>query len=271
MGRVAKNVETIVGVATGSLPQQYRLSGITTSTFHWYAQEGRRREGRFEDTLDKTTPGKERLQVLTAQPRRSSSNNNRGILDTAVTNSRANRPRTVIMRQWIQSIFARVADFLRKKNGIDVWPSSSAAARSSMGPIGIIGLVTSDTDRRLLAGICNRNGWHLLFEGTCETARGALDRLKAPVILCDRDLPGKGWRETVEYLASSPHRPCIILVSGVVDTYLWDEVVRTGGYDILSKPLREDEVARAIRLAWSYWSSSTRTEELSDKRPALNT
>jgi ActR/RegA family two-component response regulator len=204
--------------------------------------------------------------VLTAQPRCFSSNNNRGILDTAVANTRTNRPRTVIMRQGIQSIFARIAAFLRRKSGTTTWASLSPASRSSMGPLGIIGLVTSDEDRRLLAGICNRNGWYLLYADTCEEARAALEKLKAPVILCDRDLPGKGWRETVEGLASSTHRACIILVSGVLDAYLWDEVVRTGGYDVLYKPLREDDVVRSVRLAWSYWKSATKTAALSGKR-----
>ena len=54
-------------------------------------------------------------------------------------------------------------------------------------------------------------------------------RLKAPVILYDRDLPGKGWRGTVEELAGSPARACVILLSSVLDTYLRDEVVRKGG------------------------------------------
>ena len=95
--------------------------------------------------------------------------------------------------------------------------------------------------------------------GTSEEARTVLDKVKVPVILCDRDLPGNGWRATVEDLASSPQRTCIILVSGVVDNYLWNEVVRTGGFDVLSKPLREEEVVRAVRLAWSYWNSATKT------------
>jgi FixJ family two-component response regulator len=99
---------------------------------------------------------------------------------------------------------------------------------------------------------------------TCEEARTALDKVKARVILCDRDLPGNGWRATVEDLASSPHRACVILVSAVVDTYLWNEVVRTGGFDVLSKPLREDEVVRAVRLAWSYWNSATKTAAAPD-------
>jgi len=150
------------------------------------------------------------------------------------------------------SLFARVVEFLRGKNGSATWPLSSLASRSSRGPNTVVGLVTSSEDRRLLSGICSRNGWNLILQDTCEEARIALHRLKSPVVLCDRDLPGQRWRETVEELASSPHRACIILVSGVVDTYLWNEVARTGGFDVLSKPLREEDVVRAVRLALSY-------------------
>ena len=173
-----------------------------------------------------------------------------------VTDSAASGRPIRTMRQAIHSLFARVADFLRRKDGSTTWPSLSLAGRPSLGSITVVGLVASDEDRRLLAGICSRNRWNLLFADTCEEARIALHRLKAPVILCDRDLPGRGWRETVEDLASSPHRACVILVSAVVDTYLWNEVVRTGGYDVLSKPLREDDVLRAVKLAWSYWNSA---------------
>ncbi len=208
--------------------------------------------------------------MLTDQPP-SFPSNNRAIPEGAVTHPAASTRPIVFMWQGIQSLFARVAAFLRRKSGITTWASSSPASRSSMGPLAIIGLVTSDEDRRLLAGICNRNGWYLLYADTCEEARAALDRLEAPVILCDRDLPGKGWRETVEGLASSPHRACIILVSGVLDAYLWDEVVRTGGYDVLYKPLREDELVRAVRLAWSYWNSATKTAALSGKSQARET
>jgi len=43
-----------------------------------------------------------------------------------------------------------------------------------------------------------------------------------------------------------------------VDDYLWNEVVRRGGYDVLSKPLREEDLMRAIKLAWAYWNSAAR-------------
>jgi FixJ family two-component response regulator len=152
-----------------------------------------------------------------------------------------------------------MVEFLPRKNGSITWPSSSPAGRPSMGPNTVIGLVTSSEDRRLLSGLCSRYGWNLLFQDTCEEARIALHSLKSPVVLCDRDLPGRGWRETVEELASSPHHACIILVSGVVDTYLWNEVARTGGFDVLSKPLREEDVVRVVRLALSYMNRASGT------------
>ena len=192
--------------------------------------------------------------------------NDRTIPVGTVTHPAASGRPIVIMRQVLHSLFARVGDFVRRKNGSTTWPSSSLAGPSSLAPITVLGLVTSDKDRRLLTEICSRNRWRLLFTDTCEDARIALHQLKAPVILCDRDLPGRGWRETVEDLASSPHRACIILISGVVDPYLWNEVVRTGGYDVLTKPLREDDVVRAVRWAWSYWNSATRTAAFPGQR-----
>ena len=78
------------------------------------------------------------------------------------------------------------------------------------------------------------------------------------MILYDRDLPGKGWRETVEELAASPAPACVILLSNVLDTYLRGEVLRNGGYDVLCKPLREADVVRAVRLASWYWYSGAR-------------
>jgi len=160
--------------------------------------------------------------------------------------------------QTMRSPFARVADYLRRKRAGPHWQWSLPADSKPLGRLEVIALISGDADRRELMGICNRMGWNLLFVGTLEEARTVLEKVRAPVVLCDRDLPGSGWRSTVEGLASSPHRACIILVSAVADSYLWNEVVRTGGFDVLSKPFREDDVARAVRLAWSYWNRAAK-------------
>jgi FixJ family two-component response regulator len=78
-------------------------------------------------------------------------------------------------------------------------------------------------------------------------------QLKAPVILCDGDLPQTEWRQAVRTLAALPHRPMVILLSKFADQSLWSEVFRIGGFDILRKPLRTDDVWKAVNLALSYW------------------
>jgi CheY-like chemotaxis protein len=176
------------------------------------------------------------------------------------------RHRGLICQTLVAVLFARLVDFFHRKKGGTTSHWAPLEGHSSLGPITVIALLASEEDRQQLTCICSRNLWNLLFVDTREEARIALHNLKVPVVLCDRDLPGKGWRETVEDLASSPHRACVILVSGVVDTYLWSEVVRTGGFDVLSKPLREDDVTRAVRLAWSYWNRATRTAEIRGQR-----
>ena len=87
-----------------------------------------------------------------------------------------------------------------------------------------------------------------------------LKKMRAAVILCDRDLPGVDWRHALEKLAASRPDCPIVLTSSVNDEYLWDEVVHTGGYDVLSKPLQEDLTVRAVNLAWSYSKERARVK-----------
>jgi DNA-binding NtrC family response regulator len=122
--------------------------------------------------------------------------------------------------------------------------------------ITIVALGVGDQDHEFLTRVSERHQWNLHFTDTCEEAWEALNQLKAPIILCDRDLPGTQWRDVVRMMASSSHGACAVLVSRVVDDYLWKEVIRGGGYDVLSKPLKEDDFVRSVRLAWSYWNST---------------
>jgi CheY-like chemotaxis protein len=170
------------------------------------------------------------------------------------------------MQRGIQSLFRTVSDFVRRgKPGCSV-RSLHREDRAAVANITVIGLAFTDKDRGVLAEVCSRKQWNVLFADTCDQARAALDQVKAPVILCDRDLPGGEWRDVVQVLASSPHRACVILISRVVDDYLWSEVVQRGGYDVLLKPLREEDVVRAVRLAWSYWNTARRASVFPAKR-----
>ncbi|HUQ90263.1 MAG TPA: response regulator [Bryobacteraceae bacterium] len=123
-----------------------------------------------------------------------------------------------------------------------------------------IGVVTQrDQDRRLLREVCQREGFDLLWAGSCEEAISAWVRRRPVMILCDRDIPDLEWRGAIRKL-SAAFPVCVILTSPVVDDYLSIEVARCGGFDVLPTPLRDEHVVRAIKLASSYSNSlSART------------
>jgi FixJ family two-component response regulator len=119
----------------------------------------------------------------------------------------------------------------------------------------LVALIVHELDRQVLKSVAGPQSWEVHFVESCEQARAVAENLAAPVILLDRDWPSSEWRVWVERLASSSHDPCVILVSGVADAYLWQELIRRGGYDILAKPFREGNVARVIKLALC-WASA---------------
>ena len=133
--------------------------------------------------------------------------------------------------------------------------------RSGTGErIPVLAIGREDLDRKALSTFSVRGQWDLVLTGSCEEALEALKKMRAAVILCDRDLPGVDWRDALEKLSASRPDCPIVLTSSVNDEYLWDEVVHKGGYDVLSKPLQEDLTVRAVNLAWSYSKERARVK-----------
>lgn len=126
--------------------------------------------------------------------------------------------------------------------------------RRKSGPK-IVAILAAEEDRSLVSELCAASDWDVSFAGTRQEAHAALDRAKAQILLLDRNVAGDDWREAMSSFAASSDRACIMLVSRIVDTYLWNDVVRNGGYEVLAKPLQADHVSRAIKLAWSYWNT----------------
>lgn len=123
----------------------------------------------------------------------------------------------------------------------------------------VVALILNDHDRRRLSEIAVHERIEVHFADTCSEAWNAINRLRSPVVLCERDLPYIEWQDAVRILASALSHPCIILTSPVVDDYVWREIVSRGGYDVLARPLRCDDAARAIRLAMTSWKTTRRT------------
>jgi DNA-binding NtrC family response regulator len=135
--------------------------------------------------------------------------------------------------------------------------ASGFPGRAALPPcVPVVALVLDEQDRHVLTSVSGHGLLDVHFVESCEEACAVANELTAPVILFDRDWAGSEWKTVVECLAVSPHRACVILMSSVSDDYLWQELIRRGGYDVLPKPLQADNVARLVKLAVSFWNSA---------------
>jgi CheY-like chemotaxis protein len=157
----------------------------------------------------------------------------------------------------VQSTLRNFSRFVwkHKRGSREIRPSRP---RGSVPVVTILCLLAEDQDRSLIADLCQSNPWEVFFATTRQEAEQVLQTLKPQIIFFDRDMAGQDWRGFVTGFAAASGRACIMLVSKVIDDYLWNELVSNGGYEVLRKPLREDQVSRAVRMAWSYWSSAAK-------------
>jgi AmiR/NasT family two-component response regulator len=80
-------------------------------------------------------------------------------------------------------------------------------------------------------------------------------QVDAPVVLCDHDLPGVEWQKGIPQLVSASNTPCLILLSDVSDPYLWEELVRHGGFDVLARPFQREQVLAMLDFAYTHWKT----------------
>ena len=98
-------------------------------------------------------------------------------------------------------------------------------------------------------------GWDLFLCGNCQRAESILKIESFPIVLCDSEALDISWREVFQMIRRSDPSRCLILCSRTDDDCLWHEVVRRGGYDVIDKPLREEQVVRTVKFAWAFWKT----------------
>lgn len=141
-------------------------------------------------------------------------------------------------------------------------PGTETARRAQAGlldgdPIRLVAITDSLDDGLALKNIAQSFDWRLSVVDSSASAIDLLARRPAPLVIFDSDLAGEDWRTAVATLAAPPRAVCVLLASRVVDEYLFTEVVKHHGYDIVVKPFQRDELRRAVTFAWSWrgWTS----------------
>jgi DNA-binding NtrC family response regulator len=109
--------------------------------------------------------------------------------------------------------------------------------------------------RDALEGVFRDAGWQLVVADNSTSAIMRQQNEAWPIILYERELTGRGWRQAVSRFSRlSPH-PFVVLLSHSSDNNLWDELVRCGGFDLLRTPIDPDEVIKTVSAGWAIWQN----------------
>src|ERR1035437_6678548 len=102
-------------------------------------------------------------------------------------------------------------------------------------------------DRNCLEVILQGTPWVVIDAEPLQIENVVRDA-SVPIVLCDRD-HSDCWRRLIRTLMKARRDVCVILLSSETDPSDYDEVVRCGGFDILTRPPEEAGVAHAaLRL-----------------------
>ncbi len=150
-----------------------------------------------------------------------------------------------------QPVMNRVISALCRLLGPSVRGSFSRSPCNSGGSV----LLASerDDDYQTLQTHLQNTKWSVVQALSLSVAAKFCDGAVSPVVLVDRHFQRTNWRATVSLLLNlRAANPCLILLSDVLDPYLWSEVIKLGGFDVLARPLECNEVLRTLAFAQTH-------------------
>jgi DNA-binding NtrC family response regulator len=110
----------------------------------------------------------------------------------------------------------------------------------------ILSVSANRADHAILRRIVEPARWRFAAADTCDAAIRELRRRPARVVFCESILPDGTWKDLLDRVSLLDDQPRFAVISGNADELLWFEVLDRGGYDVLSKPLDEDEVRNVL-------------------------
>ncbi|NWJ26373.1 response regulator [Rhizobium sp. RM] len=103
--------------------------------------------------------------------------------------------------------------------------------------------------REALKGLFESVGLSAETHGSVKEFLAADDPEKAGCIVLDIRLPGQGGLEFQEALAKSDFPRSVVLISAHVDVPMAVRAMKAGAIDVLSKPVREQDLLEAVNRA----------------------
>jgi len=110
----------------------------------------------------------------------------------------------------------------------------------------VLSVSAKDADHAALCRLIDGRRWQFRTAYTCGEAIRELRCRGARVVFCEMTLPDGNWKDVLERIRGLRHPPRFAVISARADERLWFDLLDLGGYDVLSKPLIEDEVRNVL-------------------------
>jgi DNA-binding response OmpR family regulator len=115
-----------------------------------------------------------------------------------------------------------------------------------------------ENDRMLVHDVFRRAGWRLFEARDRRRALECLDRHPVQVVVAETETPRWSWKRILNDLRQRTHPPQLVVASRTADDSLWAEVLNIGGYDVLARPFRADELERVVASARRHYDRPLR-------------
>jgi hypothetical protein len=79
--------------------------------------------------------------------------------------------------------------------------------------------------------------------------------IRIPIFLFERKLLGPDWEDSLRFLLLQPKYSCVVIISPTADDNFWEELIRQGGYDVLTTPLQDSDVIETVHFAYAFWKT----------------
>ncbi len=134
--------------------------------------------------------------------------------------------------------------------------SRKSLSQKSADRVPLLAFSSRKDDRDSLCRILANSRWNVTEARTCREALDALSRRPIPVIVCNRELPDRGWKSLLEGCRNRAPHPSPVVFRRLAGAGLWAEVLNLGRFDVLGTPFDAGEVARVSVLAWQSCNNS---------------
>jgi DNA-binding NtrC family response regulator len=112
-------------------------------------------------------------------------------------------------------------------------------------------------DHQAFRQALNDQIWHVEAAANYQQAIARLRCDRMQVVVCESHLADGTWKDLLGQIAAIPDPPALIVSSEAVDEHLLTEVRNLGGYGVLLRPFKGEEVRQMLALASCTHSSQT--------------